>query len=158
MSSASNKPEPVKHDLPANLRAERAILGSILLYNERMGECKLLNGYCFALDSNCRIFDQMRAILDKKEPLDIIILTERLSACGEIDAVGGVAYLFSLTELLPRLLNVEAYAKIVYEKWRLRQIIKACSMAIDRAYEQDQTSAEILTLLRTDIKGDSNAK
>ncbi|MGA3264516.1 MAG: replicative DNA helicase, partial [Terracidiphilus sp.] len=67
-----------------------------------------------------------------------------LSRYKEVEAVGGVAYLASLTEGLPRRPVIEEYIRIVKDKSLLRKLMGICSMAIARAADQGETALEVL--------------
>jgi replicative DNA helicase len=89
--------------LPASVEAERSILGAILLDNHSYNEAaeKLARGR-FLLDSHRRIYSRMAELIDAHRAVDIVTLAEELARRKEVEAVGGVAYLASLTEGLPR--------------------------------------------------------
>ncbi|MGH8277676.1 MAG: replicative DNA helicase, partial [Steroidobacteraceae bacterium] len=84
-------------------------------------------------------------------PVDIITLTEELGRRKEVESVGGVAYLSSLTEGLPRRENIEHYVKIVRDKALLRQLIHAANGAIARALDQADTTEEIIDAAESSI-------
>ncbi len=131
--------------LPANVEAERSILGAILLDNHAYNEAaEHLKPDDFSLDSHRRIYARMIDLSETARPIDIITLREELSQRKEVDAVGGVAYLASLTEGLPRRLAIENYIKIVRDKALLRGLIHAAQAAMARASEQSDPAEEIL--------------
>src|SRR5262249_46222312 len=76
--------------------------------------------------------------------IDLVTLTEELARRKEVEAVGGVAYLASLTEGLPRRLSIEEYVRIVKDKSLLRQLIGICSNAITRAADQSDDALDVL--------------
>lgn len=131
--------------MPASLDAERSILGAILLDNLAYNEAaESLKADDFSLDSHRRIFARMIELMETGRPIDIITLTEELSKKREVESVGGVAYLSSLTEGLPRRPSIEQYVKIVKDKALLRGLIHACTNAIARASEQAEDATEII--------------
>jgi replicative DNA helicase len=131
--------------MPASLDAERSILGAILLDNEVLPQAaESLRAADFSLDSHRRIYLRMMELNETGRPIDIITLTEELSRKKEVEAVGGVAYLSSLTEGLPRRENIEHYVKIVKDKALLRGLIHAAQSAISHALEQSDTTEEII--------------
>src|SRR5580704_5201189 len=100
--------------LPANLDAERTILGAILLDNAAHSEAsERLDADDFSLDSHRRIFLRMSELMESQRAVDIVTLANELARYKEVEAVGGVAYLASLTEGLPRRPVIEDYIKIV---------------------------------------------
>jgi replicative DNA helicase len=131
--------------LPASIDAERSILGAILLENHAYNEAaEKLKADDFALDSHRRIFSRMAELIDAGRAVDIVTLSEELAKRKEVEAVGGVAYLASLTEGLPRRISIEEYVRIVKDKSLLRQLINICSTAITRAADQGEEALEVL--------------
>jgi replicative DNA helicase len=131
--------------LPASIDAERSILGAILLDNHSYNEAaEKLNADDFALDSHRRIYSRMAELIDASRAVDIVTLSEELAKRKEVEAVGGVAYLASLTEGLPRRISIEEYVRIVKDKSLLRQLINICSTAITRAADQGEEALEVL--------------
>jgi len=131
--------------LPASVEAERSILGAILLDNHSYNEAaERLRAEDFSLDSHRRIYARMAELIDGRHAVDIVTLSEELARRKEVEAVGGVAYLASLTEGLPRRPSIEEYVRIVKDKSLGRQLIGICSTAITRAADQ---SEEALTVL-----------
>lgn len=131
--------------LPASIDAERSILGAVLLENHAYNEAaEKLKADDFALDSHRRIFGRMAELIDAGRAVDIVTLSEELAKRKEVEAVGGVAYLASLTEGLPRRISIEEYVRIVKDKSLLRQLINICSTAITRAADQGEEALEVL--------------
>ena len=131
--------------LPASVEAERSILGAILLDNHAYNEAaEKLRAEDFSLDSHRRIYGRMSELIDAQRAVDIVTLAEELARRKEVEAVGGVAYLASLTEGLPRRPSIEEYVRIVKDKSLARQLITICGGAITRAIDQ---SEEALTVL-----------
>ncbi|HYK37468.1 replicative DNA helicase [Alloacidobacterium sp.] len=131
--------------LPASPDAERSILGAVLLDNHLYNEAaEKITADDFALDSHRRIFSRMAGLIDAGRAVDIVTLSEELARRKEVEAIGGVAYLFSLTEGLPRRISIEDYVRIVKEKSQLRQLINICSTAITRAIDQGEEALEVL--------------
>ena len=89
--------------LPANVDAEKTILGAILLDNAAHSEAaEKIEADDFSLDSHRRIYLRISELMDAQRAVDIVTLANELTRNKEIEAVGGVAYLASLTEGLPR--------------------------------------------------------
>ena len=71
-------------------------------------------------------------------PIDFVTLREDLSRTGQLDEVGGPAYIASLADGVPRSANVEYYARIVKEKSTLRNLIHSANKILTEAYEAEQ--------------------
>jgi len=131
--------------LPANLDAERTILGAILLDNTSHSEAaERLGPDDFSLDSHRRIYHRMCEMVDEQRAVDIVTLSHQLSRNKELEAVGGVAYLASLTEGLPRRPVIEEYVRIVKEKSLARRLMSICSLAIAQAADQTDAAIDIV--------------
>jgi replicative DNA helicase len=131
--------------LPANVDAEKTILGAILLDNAAHAEAaEVLKADDFSLDSHRRIFLRMSELVDSGRAVDIVTLSNELARYKEVEAVGGVAYLASLTEGLPRRPVIEEYIRIVKDKSMLRRLMGICSAAIAKAADQSQDAIGVL--------------
>ncbi len=138
--------------MPASIEAERSILGTILLDNLAYNEAaEALKADDFYLDSHRRLFSRMMDLMETGRPVDIITLTEELSKKKEVESVGGVAYISSLTDGLPIRPSIAQYVHIVRDKALLRSLIHACSSAIAQATEQSDSAAEIIDAAESSI-------
>ena len=131
--------------LPANIDAEKTILGAILLDNAAHAEAaEKLEPDDFSLDSHRRIYQRMGELMDAQRAVDIVTLANELARYKEVESVGGVAYLASLTEGLPRRPVIEEYIRIVKDKSMLRRLMLICSAAIARAAEESDDAIAVL--------------
>jgi replicative DNA helicase len=131
--------------LPANIDAEKTILGAILLDNAAHAEvAEVLKTDDFSLDSHRRIYLRMSELTDTGRAVDIVTLANELARYKEVESVGGVAYLASLTEGLPRRPVIEDYIRIVKDKSLLRRLMGICSAAIARAADQSEDAIGVL--------------
>jgi replicative DNA helicase len=140
--------------LPANVDAEKTILGAVLLDNAAFAEAaERLQAEDFSLDSHRRIFLRMSYLSDTYRAIDIVTLANELNRNKEVESVGGVAYLASLTEGLPRRPVVAEYIRIVKDKALLRRMMLICSNTIARSADQSEDAIGIgmaaLTQLET---------
>jgi replicative DNA helicase len=131
--------------LPANVDAEKTILGAILLDNAAHAEAsEKITDEDFSLDSHRRIFQRMTELINGQKAVDIVTLANELARYKEIESIGGVAYLASLTEGLPRRPVIEEYIRIVKDKSLLRKLMLICSAAIARAADQGESALGVL--------------
>jgi replicative DNA helicase len=125
--------------LPHSLDAERSVLGAILIANEAFNHAaELIDSRDFFRDAHRRIFDKMVALSERGDAIDFITLKEELGRAGDLEEVGGPAYIASLTDGVPRSANVEYYARIVKEKSTLRSLIHSANKILSEAYEAEQ--------------------
>ena len=131
--------------LPANVDAEKTILGAIFLDNAAYAEAaEKLSPDDFSLDSHRRIFTRIGELINTQHAADIVTVSEALAGAKEIEAIGGVAYLAALTEGLPRRPVIDEYIRIVKDKALLRRLMMICSEAIARAADQSEPALEVL--------------
>jgi replicative DNA helicase len=131
--------------LPHNLEAERSVLGAILVHNDAFNlAAQIITEKDFFRDAHRRIFDKMIALNERNDAIDFVTLKEELARAGELDDVGGPAYIASLADGVPRATNVEYYARIVKEKATLRSLIFAANKILTNAYEAEQEPDIIL--------------
>ncbi len=125
--------------LPHNLDAEKSVLGAILIQNEAFNHAaELIDSKDFFRGAHSRIFEKMVLLSERGDAIDFITLKEELSKSGELEDVGGPAYLASLADGVPRSANVEYYARIVKEKSTLRSLIFSANKILAEAYEAEQ--------------------
>ena len=99
---------PTQRTLPHNLEAERSVLGAILIDNEVFNvAAATITPASFFRDAHRRIFEQMVALSERSQPIDLVTLKEELDRSGDLDEVGGPAYIASLVDGVPRSTNVE---------------------------------------------------
>jgi replicative DNA helicase len=131
--------------LPANVEAERSILGAILLDNFSYNEAaEHLHPEDFSLDSHRRIYSRMVELAESSRPIDMITLVEELDRVKELESIGDVGYISSLVDGVPDRPSIEHYIKIVRDKALLRGLIHAANAAITRASDQGDAAEEIL--------------
>ncbi len=131
--------------LPHNLEAERSVLGAILLNTEAFNAAaEVIDTNDFFRDAHRRIFDKMVKLGERGNAIDLVTLKEELQRSGELDEVGGPAYISSLVDGVPRSTNVEHYARIIKEKATLRNLIYSANKILTNAYEAEEDADAIL--------------
>lgn len=131
--------------LPANLDAEKAVLGGILMDNDAFIQASELEPSDFSIDSHRKIFARVAELSNTARAIDLVTLTDELESRGELAPVGGHAYIASLIDGLPDRPSIESYVHIVREKSALRQLIHACNAAVARAQDGQ---ADAITVVR----------
>ena len=131
--------------LPHNLEAERSVLGAILLHNDAFNfAAEVIDAKDFFRDAHRRIFDKMVKLAERGDAIDLVTLKEELGRAGELDEVGGPAYITALVDGVPRSTNVEHYARIIKEKATLRNLIFSANKILSSAYEAEEEADLIL--------------
>ncbi|HEX4076987.1 MAG TPA: replicative DNA helicase [Candidatus Acidoferrales bacterium] len=135
----------LERPLPQNLEAERSILGAVLLDNHALNAAvEVLRSEDFFLSQHRHIFERMVQLSEKQQAIDTITLMEDLARRGELEAAGGVAYLSQLADGLPRVTNVDHYARIVKEKSILRGLIHSTAAIQEQAFASGDDADVIL--------------
>lgn len=132
--------------VPQSLEAEQGVLGSILIAPddvlvESIG--RITPDY-FHIPANRTIYEVLVELWDAKKPIDFITLTDELDRRGVLANVGGASYVTDLFTLVPSAANAGHYIDILREKYVFRQIIRACTDAASRAYEQSEKVEDLL--------------
>src|SRR5881296_3246944 len=139
--ASNGSPHLVDRLPPHSPDAEQGVLGCILLSpNECMGECiaKLKGGSEVFYDLRHQaLFDLAAEMFDKREGIDLVTMNERLKEKKLLEAVGGIAYVAGLPDVVPSAANLTWYLNIVQEKFLLRRMIKTCTEAVGRAYDYE---------------------
>jgi replicative DNA helicase len=131
--------------LPANIEAERSILGAILLDNLAYNQAaEHLKPEDFLLDSHRRIYSRMMDLAESSRAIDHLTLAEELQRRAEFEPIGGYAYISGLLDGVPDRPSIEHYIKIVRDKAMLRGIISISTAAIARASDQSDLAEDVL--------------
>ncbi len=135
----------LERGLPANLDAERFVLGAILmddaLYIQVAGA---LEAEDFSLEKHRRIFLRMGELYARGDRIDRVTVANELMKQNQLESVDGITYLVSLDEGLPTLANLESYVGIVKDKAILRRIIFTSRNLIDRCIIGEEEPDQIL--------------
>jgi len=111
---------------PHSIEAEQSVLGGLLLDNAAFDKIADLVGEGdFYRDEHKRIYRQIRKLLERGKPVDVVTVAESLDAAGESGDTGGLAYLGELAVNTPSAANIRRYAEIVRERAILRQLVTA---------------------------------
>ena len=139
--------------LPSNIVAERSVLGAILLDSLNYFQAaELLGPDDFHLDAHRKIFRAIRELAQKSVAIDFITLGDALERSHDLDAVGGHAYLTTLTDGLPAGLNIEHYAAIVKDRAVQRECL-AAAQEVAQAVMAGENSTEVLDLAQRRFLG-----
>ncbi|MBX4199636.1 replicative DNA helicase [Candidatus Saccharibacteria bacterium] len=130
---------------PQNLDIEASLLGSLLIDSD--GFLKIsdqIDTIDFYDERHRQIFAAMRALHDKRSPLDILTLSEQLKSMGQLDGIGGASYLTELTNLVPTAAHLEQYAEIVADKAIRRRLITASQDIAGIGYDENKSLQELI--------------
>jgi replicative DNA helicase len=134
-----------EQERPTSVHAEMTILGAMLVEPVAIIDATmLLKTDDFALDSHRKIYDSMLHLVEVGHAVDIVTVADYLRKKKELDSVGGLPYLASLSEGLPRKLSIESYVRIVRDKSLMRQLLTVCDMGMIEASDQSREALDVL--------------
>ena len=130
---------------PQSIEAERSVIGALLISSDSWdGVAEVVAAADFYRPEHRAIFRQIALLVDRGEPVDVVTVSDRLLATGELDAAGGHTYLAELAEQTPTASNVRAYANAVRERSVLRQLINAAQDIASAGFNPEGRSSEEL--------------
>ncbi|OGN06388.1 MAG: replicative DNA helicase [Candidatus Yanofskybacteria bacterium RIFCSPHIGHO2_01_FULL_45_42] len=130
---------------PQNVDAEKSLLGSILIDRETINKvADFLRPEDFYNRSHQLIYGAMFSLFERREPIDILSLSDKLREIGKLEEVDGVSYLTSLANAVPTSAHIATYAKIVQKKKTLRDLIDAAHHIIGLGYKEEEDDVENL--------------
>ncbi len=130
---------------PCDLDAERAVLGSMLVSNIAVDAAmSLLTQDKFHFPAHQKIWKTMEILSQERQPIDLVTVANDLKKRGEFEFIGGFAFLTSLDEFVKSPPHVEAYCRIVIDKWTLRRVIEVAQGIRDEAFAQATDARVIL--------------
>ena len=122
--------------IPASPEAEAAVLGSMLLDRECIGDVvEIVHADSFSLTEHRILFDAILSLYENNSEIDLVLLRDELKKRKSLEAVGGVDYLVRVAESVPSASNATYYANIVKEKSMLRELAHACGEILHEACE-----------------------
>src|SRR3954451_13534423 len=123
---------------PHNLEAEQSMLGSLLIDRDAIiPVAAALKADDFYSCANGAIFQAIVDLYNKREPTDLVTLTDKLNRRERLNQVGGVAFLSSLLNVVPTSVHVEFYGKIVERTATLRRLINAGTSIVGIGYNEE---------------------
>lgn len=136
-----NKP----HEAPQNLEAEASLLGAILIDSDALVKiADNLAATDFFDARHKHIYEAIVQLYERRSPIDVLTLSDRLKSNGVLDMVGGPAYLTELTNFVPTAAHVEQYAEIVAQKAVRRRLIKASQELTTLGYDESKALRELI--------------
>jgi len=130
---------------PQSIEAEMSILGGILIDNDAINRVlEILEPTDFYRESHRKIFGAMLELSDRREPCDLITLTDSLKRRGDLETCGGAGYLATLVDYVPTAANIAYYCKIVKEKALSRRLISVATDIVTTGYSDQGNVNEML--------------
>lgn len=132
--------------LPPQARdLEESVLGGLLLDRNAVAEVvDILKPESFYVEGHQYIFEAIQDLFAKAQPIDLLTVTEALRKMSKLEIVGGVHYIAQLAARVGSTASVEYHARIIAEKYIMRELISSSNEVIKHAYED---STDVLQLL-----------
>ena len=154
----SSLPTPDKLQ-PHNIEAEEAVLGSLLIDPDAMLHiASFLNAKDFFQKRHQWIYEAIASLHDRKEPTDLVTLTDELSRRNQLEDIGGPIFLTDLINATPTSIHVEYYARIIERTAVLRRLIDGATKIAKLAYEDTENVKEIIDRAESIIFGVSEQR
>lgn len=129
---------------PNDHYAEQVLLGAILSDNSQLEYVSYLRPGDFYAQPHKIIYKAMLSLVEEHKAVDTPTVKNLLERTGELEAIGGLNYLAELVYQTPQNMHTREYAKLVYEKSRLRALLLATKEIQQLVYQQDDTSTDVL--------------
>lgn len=130
---------------PQSVEAEQSLLGALLIDQEAIVRiADSLTSDDFYKNTHRIIYETMEELYEKREPIDILSLSNRLQERGQLDTVGGRSYLASLANTVPTSSHVVTYAHIIQRKATLRRLLHAASNITELGYQETEDVESLL--------------
>jgi len=130
---------------PQALDLEEAVLGAMMLEQSAVNAViDILKPHSFYKDANSRIFDAIRTLFEKGEPIDILTVTQMLRKMGQLEVIGGPLYISQLTNRVASTANIETHARIIAQKFIQRELIRISNDIIKDSYDETSDVFDLL--------------
>ncbi|MDP9417628.1 MAG: replicative DNA helicase [Actinomycetota bacterium] len=143
-ASRGGSPSPdYERTPPQDVVAEQSVLGGMLLSKDAIADVvEVLRGNDFYRPAHELIYEAVLDLYGRGEPADAVTVAAELTKRGEINRVGGAAYLHTLISMVPTAANAGYYAEIVRERAVLRRLVEAGTKIVQMGYAADGGDAD----------------
>jgi replicative DNA helicase len=132
--------------LPANLEAERAVLGAILVDNSLLDVAQQarVGPESFFRDAHQRLYRALVTLAERRSALDMVTVVDELRRAGDLDEVGGPAYVASLIDGMPHSANIAHYVALVLDCASRRALMHVARIALTEAASGDEQAPALV--------------
>ena len=149
---------------PQAVDLEEAVLGALMLEKSPLNDVIdiIHRPEIFYKDAHKKIYEAIQELFSSSESIDILTVTQKLRAKGSLDQVGGAFYISQLTNRVASAAHAEAHARILVQKFILREMIRISGKVIQNAYDEttdvfnllDETESELFAVAEGNIRKD----
>lgn len=124
---------------PQNIEAEESLLGAILLDKDAIIKiADIVRGDDFYKEKHGIIFETMIELYAKREPIDLLTVSNRLEEKKKLEEMGGRSYLITLANNVPSSIHIVHYGNIVHRKATLRRLINSANQIIELGFNEEE--------------------
>jgi len=137
---------------PQNVDMEKAVLGAMMLDKNAYDTLvEIIKPEVFYVNAHQEIFRAAMRLSDKAQPIDLLTLVHELKAANKLEEVGGPYYVTQLSNEVVSAANIEAHARIVMQKYILREIIRIGGNAVNDSFREEKDVFDILDEIGADL-------
>lgn len=131
---------------PQNIEAEQSLLGALLIDKDAVvAIAEILKGdHFYKNEQHGHIYNAIIELFEKREPIDLVTVTDKLKQKGVLERVGGSAYLAELVNMVPTSAHIESYARIIKENAVRRSLIGSSTRFVEEAYDESKPVNDII--------------
>ena len=130
---------------PQAVDLEEAVLGALLIEKEAVNAViDILQPETFYVEKHQKIFRAIKDLFGQSEPIDILTVTQQLMKNGDLADVGGAVYVQQLTSRIVSASNIESHARIIMQKYIMRELIRISSETVTSAFDETNDVFDVL--------------
>ncbi|RPK69902.1 Replicative DNA helicase [Streptomyces sp. ADI97-07] len=139
---------------PNDIEAEQCVLGGMQLSKDAIGDVHStgITSTAFYRPAHSTIYDAIMEMYGKGQPVDPVMLGAHLAKAGDLERIGGAAYLHTLVQSVPTAANAGHYAEIVVERYKLRRLIEAGTRIVQMGYAGEGDVADIVNAAQGEMQ------
>ncbi len=139
---------------PQAVDLEEAVLGALMLEKNPVNDViDILKPESFYKEPHQKIYAAIMDLFGASEPIDILTVTNKLRSKGELDLVGGPFYISQLTNRVASTAHAETHARIISQKYIMRELIRISGETIRNAYDETKDVFDLLDRAESELYG-----
>lgn len=137
---------------PQAVELEDSVLGALMIEKDAYATvAELLRPESFYKDQNRMVYEAIRALAAKDQPIDMLSVAEKLKSLGNLDKAGGAVYLSELTRKVASTAHLTYHAQVVAQKATARELIQMAARVEEAAYDETQDVEDLMQVAESDI-------
>lgn len=137
---------------PQAVELEDSVLGALMIEKDAYATvAELLRPESFYKDQNRMVYEAIRALAAKDQPIDMLSVAEKLKSLGNLDKAGGAVYLSELTRKVASTAHLTYHAQVVAQKATARELIQMAARIEETAYDETQDVEDLMQVAESDI-------